>query len=362
MVKAYCKRVLLFLPYVGCYFLALGIAMLALVLYASEFLFENNTDSIVSIAVYVPDDEAYTRLGIDLVKNMDSVKHTVDIDQVKSPEKVVRLVENGEAIAGVIVPNEFFDNMGTSSAQQVQIIYRDADTFEEHLVNDLLYTMSDLLGTTQSSILTAEEYAVQIGLDASDANAIGNDVMNESFEYVMNRKSLFHTLDAKDIIDNYAVRERLTASYTLFIIVMAIFVISFFYKGNNDVFRARARLSGFSTLKLFLIESGCTAFMLYLIYLAIFICLCFIFDSMKILSLLTVLPAIFVVALFGTGLCYLIKKPSTVSYIVFGAGTFFMYLAGCLIPLDYMPHFFKEAAVYNPFYYLNAFFMRSMFL
>ena len=39
MIKAYCKRVLLFLPYVLCYFLALGIAMLALVTYASEFLF-----------------------------------------------------------------------------------------------------------------------------------------------------------------------------------------------------------------------------------------------------------------------------------------------------------------------------------
>ena len=54
MIKAYCKRVLLFLPYVLCYFLALGIAMLALVMYASEFLFENNTDSIVSVACYVP--------------------------------------------------------------------------------------------------------------------------------------------------------------------------------------------------------------------------------------------------------------------------------------------------------------------
>ena len=68
MIKAYCKRVLLFLPYVVCYFLALGLALLALVMYASEFLFEDNTDSVVSVACYVPDDEAYTQLGINLVK------------------------------------------------------------------------------------------------------------------------------------------------------------------------------------------------------------------------------------------------------------------------------------------------------
>ena len=85
MIKAYLKRVLLFIPYVLCYFLALGIAMLALVMYASEFLFEDNTDSIATVACYVPDDEAYNRLGIGLVKQMDSVKHTIEIKQVSHP-------------------------------------------------------------------------------------------------------------------------------------------------------------------------------------------------------------------------------------------------------------------------------------
>ena len=103
MIKAYCKRVLLFLPYVVCYFLALGMALLALVMYASEFLFEDNTDSVVSVACYVPDDEAYTQLGINLVKQMDSVKHTIDINEVRSEKKVVELVEEGDAIAGIIV-------------------------------------------------------------------------------------------------------------------------------------------------------------------------------------------------------------------------------------------------------------------
>ena len=139
MIKAYCKRVLLFLPYVLCYFLALGIAMLALVMYASEFLFENNTDSIVSVACYVPDDESYNQLGIALVQRMDSVKHTIDINQVNSEKKVVRLVEDGDAIAGIIVPEGFIENMGTPEARHVSVIYRDADTFEEHIVNDLLY-------------------------------------------------------------------------------------------------------------------------------------------------------------------------------------------------------------------------------
>ena len=362
MIKAYCNRVLLFLPYVVCYFLALGLALLALVMYASEFLFEDNTDSVVSVACYVPDDEAYTQLGINLVKQMDSVKHTIDINEVRSEKKVVELVEEGDAIAGIIVPEGFLETMGTPGAVQVQIIYRDADTFEEHIVNDLMYAMSNLLGTAQCSILTAGEYAKEMGFDDSQAYAVEGAVTNNSFSYVMDRKSMFHKVDVDDLVAKYAVRERLTASYTLYIIMMSVFVISFFYKGNSDIFRACAKLSGIKTWKIFLLESGCAAVMIYLLYVLVFICLCFVFESMKILSLITVIPVVLIIALSGTALCYLVKSPTTVSYITFGAGTSFMYLAGGLIPLDYMPHFFQNAAVFNPLYYLIQFFMRSMFL
>ena len=144
--------------------------------------------------------------------------------------------------------------------------------------------------------------------------------------------------------------------------MMSVFVISFFYKGNNDIFRARAKLSGIKTWKIFLLEALCTAVMIYLLYIVMFICLCFIFESMKILSLITVIPVILIIALLGTSLCYLVKSPAAVSYITFGAGTLMMYLAGGLIPLDFMSRFFQNAAIYNPFYYLIRFFMRSMFL
>ncbi|MCR5327445.1 MAG: ABC transporter permease [Saccharofermentans sp.] len=362
MIKAYCKRVLLFLPFVLCYFLALGIAMLALVMYASEFLFESKDDSIVSVACYVPDDNAYTQLGIGLVQQMDSVKHTVDIDIVNSEEKVWRRVEDGDAIAGIIVPEGFIELMGTPDAVQVQIVYRDADTYEEHIVNDLVYAMSDMLGTTQCSIISAQELADQLGMDAGESYTIGRSVNDVCLEYVLGRKSLFREVDLDDLVAKYAVKERLTSSYTLYILMMSIFVISFFFKGNNPIFRARAKLSGIGTWKLFLLEALCAAAMIYMLYLLIFVAIFIVFHTVKLLSLITVIPVILVIALTGTALCYLVKSPAAVSYITFGAGTALMYLAGGLIPLDYMPKFFQTAADFNPLHYLNVFFMRAMFL
>ena len=362
MIKAYCKRVLLFLPFVLCYFLALGVAMLALVMYASEFLFESKEDSIVSVACYVPDEDTYTELGIGLITQMDSVKHTVDIDVVRSPEKVWRMVEDGDAVAGIVVPEGFIETMGTPDAVQVEIVYRNADTYEEHMVNDLVYAMSDMLGTSQCSIISAGELADELGLDAGESYEIELGVNDACLEYVMGRKSLFDKIDLDDLVAKYAVRERLTASYTLYILMMSVFVISFFFKGNNPIFRARAKLSGIKTWKIFLLEAVCAAVMIYVIYVLLFSALIFIFDTVKLLSLLTVIPVILIIALGGTTLCYIVKSPAAVSYITFGAGTCLMYLAGGLIPLDYMPKFFQTAAVFNPLHYLIVFFMRSMFL
>ena len=117
----------------------------------------------------------------------------------------------------------------------------------------------------------------EMGLDQSEAYAIESSVMNNCFSYVMDRKSLFHKIDVDDLVAKYAVRERLTASYTLYIIMMSVFVISFFYKGNSDIFRARAKLSGIRTWKIFLLESGCAAVMIYLLYILVFVCLCSVF-------------------------------------------------------------------------------------
>lgn len=364
MIKAYLKRVLLFLPVLLCYFLVLGLSMLGVIMYASQFLFDDkgSTDSLVSVACYVPDDDTYTRLGLGLAMKMDSVKHTAELNIVSSKKEVVRLVEDQDAVAGIIVPEGFIENLGTENALQVSIIYRNADTFEEHLVNDLVYALSDFLGTTQCTILTARDYASLQGMDTYEAYDIGNSVMNNCYQYIMDRKSLFHKIDADDLVAKYAVRERMTASYTLYIMMMSIFVISFFFKGNSDIFKARAKLSGIRTWKLFLIEAGSASLMIYFLYLLMYICLFAIFDTMKILALFTVIPFIILIALAGTALCYIVKSPSTVSYITFGAGTGLMYLAGGLMPLDYMPHFFQLAAVYNPVHYLIVFFMRAMFL
>jgi len=293
---------------------------------------------------------------------MHSVKHTIDINMVNSEKKVLRLVEDGDAVAGIIIPEGFIENMGTPDAKQAQIIYRDADTYEEHIVNDLIYAMSDLLGTTQCAILTAGELAEELGVDQKDVYSIEGNVQNKLLDYVLNRKNMFRTMDIDELVAKYGVRERLTASYTLYIIMMSVFVISFFFKGNSPIFRARAKLSGIKTWKLFLLESACTAVMMYLLYLLLFTALFFIFDTTKLLSLVTVIPAILIVAVIGTALCYVVKSPAAVSYITFGAGTSLMYLAGGLIPLDYMPKFFQTAAVYNPLYYLIQFFLRSMFL
>ena len=223
--------------------------------------------------------------------------------------------------------------------------------------------MSDILGTTQCTILTAGEYAEEyLGMDSGDVYDVESSISNNLFDYVMDRKTAFRKVNLDDLVAKYNVKLQLAASYTLYIIMMSVFVISFFYKGNNAVFRARAKLSGIGTWKLFLIESVCAAVMMYILYVLIFISASFIFDSMKVLSLVTIIPVILIVALIGTALCYLVKSPAAVSYIMFGAGTSLMYLAGGLIPLDFMPRFFQNAAAFNPLHYLILFFMRSMFL
>ena len=51
MIKAYCKRVLLFIPFLVAYLLSLGLCMLACIVFASEFLFETTKTAFYQLRV-----------------------------------------------------------------------------------------------------------------------------------------------------------------------------------------------------------------------------------------------------------------------------------------------------------------------
>ena len=362
MFKAYLKRIFLFFPFVMCYLLAFGFAALCIVTYGDAFLFKDKTSvSATRLVCYMPDDTSANELGLSLVSRIDSVKETVIIDRLDTVDEVYSAIEEGEAIAGVIIPEGFIDSVFTGENMQATVVFRTGTTFMEHAVNDLILTLSNLLGTGQGIIRTGYQYVNEAGdLPGEAVNRAMGRLSEESVSYVLGRNRLFDNED-QDALQVFTLREKMTASYSTFLLMMSVFVFAFFYKGNKESFMARARLAGYSRFRIFLIETLSVSFMMYALYLIMFAALRLVKINLNPGAVILMLPVIILLSAIMTGLCYLLKKPTTVAFTGFGGGLIIMYAAGGLIPLEYMSKFFSYAAPYNPMYYVINYSLEVMF-
>jgi ABC-type uncharacterized transport system permease subunit len=101
--------------------------------------------------------------------------------------------------------------------------------------------------------------------------------------------------------------------------------------------------------------------MMYIAFAVIVIGLQFTKIGISLMALVRMLPIIAIIAFIVTGVSYLFRSPVSAAYISFAAFTVLMYLAGGLIPIEFLPRFLQEGAVYNPLKYLIDFAVEAMF-
>ena len=107
MIKVLFKRILNFMPYVAAYFLALGLAAMAFAFFGENVLFKDGSFSMVKVACYLPSDNELNSAGFSFISNMNSVEDTISFIELDSPEEVRTAVDEGDVVAGLIIPEDF---------------------------------------------------------------------------------------------------------------------------------------------------------------------------------------------------------------------------------------------------------------
>ena len=360
MIKVSIKRIIAFLPFAGAYFLALGIAALAIAFFGENVLFKDGAFSAVKVACYLPDDSSLNEAGFSFISNMNSIEDTVSFVQFDSEQEVRDAVMDEEVSAGLIIPENFASGIFSGENPDVEVVFRSADTFDEHVVNDIMLVLANDLSVGQASTQTAYLLGDEYGLDTDASEELAGQVRANSLGYAMDRFRLFD-ITTLDSISEHSLTQKIAASALVYVFLLSVFVFSYFCKGSNRAFLIRAKLSGIRPIVFFLIEALSVSVMMYLAFLLF----SFGFKYGKLgvdpMAFVLMIPVLMVIAFTVTGICYLFKTPVSASYISFAVFTVLMYLAGGLLPLEFLPKFLQDASVFNPLRYLIAFTLEAMF-
>ena len=360
MIKVAFKRILVFMPYVAAYFIALGLAALAFAFFGENVLFKDGAFSMVKVACYVPTDNALNSTGFSLIANMNSIENTVNFVECDSPDEVRDLVDEEEVVAGLIIPEGFASGIYSGANLELEVVFKSADTFDEQVVKDVMLVLANDLGVGQACTQTVYTFCDQEGIENSLTDELTSEVTTKELGYALDRLNIFK-YESVDSISTYTLTQKIAGSLFVYVFLLSVFVFAYFCKGSNPAFIARAKLSGIPPFVFFLIEALSVAVMMYIAFAVIIIGLHFTSIGISLMALVRMLPIIALLALIVTGVSYLFKSPVSAAYISFAAFTVLMYLAGGLLPLEFLPRFLQEGAVYNPLKYVIAFTLEALF-
>ena len=361
MIKVAFKRILAFLPYVAAYFLALGVVAMATAFFGENVLFKDGSFSAVKVACYVPADSSLNAAGFSFISNMNSIENTVSFTEYDSEEEVRDAVDNDDVSCGLIIPDNFASGIFSGENPEVELVFKSADTFDEHVVNDVMLVLANDLGVGQASTQTAYSLCVEYNMDNSDTEDLAERVRMQELGYALDRMNIFD-YKTTDVITEYTLTQQIAAAALIYVFLLSIFVFAYFCKGSNPAFVARAKLSGISPFCFFIVEALSVAVMMYAAYVLLGVGLLFTDIGLDPLSFVYMFPIITIIAVIVTGISYMFRSPVSTAYISFAAFTVLMYLAGGLLPMEFLPKFIQELSVYNPLRYLIDFTMEAMFL
>jgi len=361
MIKSVFKRVLRFIPFAAVYFLVMFLCALAVAFAGQKIFFGENSFEEVSVAYFMPEDSSYNDIGITLVKRMDSMKETVNLKECESVEEVYEEVRKGRVVAGLIIPEDFVTGVMNGDNPEIEVVYSGSGTFDELVVNDLMLSLSGMLGTGQAAMQTTFTFMTDAEVDSDTYYDVSDEVQTKTVSYVLNRQDIFEE-ETVDALSSYTITQKLTASYAVLVMLLSLFVFAYFYRGNREEFKVRCRLAGKPELFLIIIEAAAVFVMLYAAFVIFFLAVNLVVPDTYPAGFILAVPVVILIAALITLIVNLIENPVASSFVMFAGTAAFMYLAGGIVPLEFMPQFLRELAVYNPLYYVLRYMLEAMFV
>ncbi len=341
------RRAIHIIPATLLYTLLFLLVSLVIIKNGEQLFFNPNQYEQVPVGLYMPGDNEDTAFGFKLVEDMHSFRETLDIRELKTEEAGMEALKNGEITALILIPENFVGSVMSGQNDPVRIIFQGNDTLEEHIINDLLLSSADMLGTAQAAEYAIQQASAELGVDSEAGREFASRIASNNLAYVLARENLFES-KAFDDLAGLPLSKQLAGSYTLLVLSFLCFILTSFYQGKKEAYVIRQRGCGVNRFGIACSEWISTVFLLYAAYLVIFAGLLIAGVQPKVLSLVAILPVLMVIGAFILLLSYSVRSAVYANLVILVGIVLLMYISGGLIPTDFLPKFLQNLSHYNP--------------
>lgn len=191
LFKLELKKFVGMLPRIFLETILFGLIAAGIGLYASKAVYADKVIGQIKAGVVADSKEPVTKMLVQFVQSMDSLKDTVSLELL-SEEEARKQLESGEIYGAVMIPEGMVDSILSGENIPATILFGSGYNQAETLVfAQAAQTGAKLLTVAQAGIYAADTFCIERGMQ--DYIQQTEDYLNEAYlEYALGRASVFH--------------------------------------------------------------------------------------------------------------------------------------------------------------------------
>lgn len=331
-------------------------------IYISKNIYKTNTYETVRIAYYLDEDgdERYINFAVDYLSTMKSMRETSNIIEVNSIEEGYDLLDKKEVLFFIYLPAGFYEGIMTGHNPVVNLVVRDNDSIAAYITNELFLSLGRYLTVAQAAIYSAIDTSWVHEMSDDEVARVNNLSNKVFFEKVAAKESVINVVEATSE-NNYPIKKHYEAAAIMLSLFFMAFILIPYMQSRSAGTIHKLKLMHIGNLHIFISNLLTAAVSLYLVYIPCYIAISFLNEHIHIAGLITVIPAISVIAVIVALAGSLSKSAFSGNLILLFTAITIAYIGGAIIPAAMLPKVVQSLSGYMPGRYILDHIAYSLF-
>lgn len=329
----------------------------------SDRLYTTKEIQQVCIAVYLPEDEdiKYNKLALRMIDNAESVSELAYIQLVDTIDEGYAMIDSGEALFFIIVPEYFFSGIMDSTNPELTIVVEDFDNLYTYAGYELLSSYASYLTYAQAGIYTALD-TIREHSDLPDDEEYVLENTNITFlERTLNRSKYVEAVEAKDA-GEFPLAKHYIGAITFLVLLFSGFVISSFLQARNNGLYTALYTHGISPIHIFFSDYVSVCAAIYIAYLPCVIAVWIYNQSINLQALYYSFAAILIIAFIITLVNCCCRTTFAANITLFIVTLIIAYVGGGILPEAFLPNIIHRISSFLPGKYVISLLCKGFFL
>jgi len=327
--------------------LAVSVIFVSIAALCAVFFVNAHNNSKSLITVYVPENNAFFNMAVDIFSKTDGIKDLYEVNKVSDRDSVRKSVENGEALTGIVLDDNFIDSiMNGKENIPINVFLSEKNKTLNTVIINFADCAKNILEYVQSAIYSSEMiYSEKMGMKMP--GELNKKINIKYINIFASRNNYFDLRNGE--YDINLTEYYISMLFPIFLILFSIPLGSLLYSFNKCFYKCAD--CGF--LSVVFVHNIIIFIMLFFV--------CFIVVAFLSAFGVNVNIAFFPLSFAVFSVSVIINTVYFIADGNIGGGVFlffimliFSFFGGAIVPSAFLPDWIKDIQIYSPVYVIGS--------